>query len=134
MPLWISAGILDIRRHLESDKKLFFCEICPNKIQAQILKQNAKKFKTHWFMVEKPIFQPFWKSPPFWKPVKRTSQFKFWRSYIYTKFGKNFTSETKNFEWKFSLANSAYSDFENSEIRFRLCMKNSKEIFQKCQK
>jgi hypothetical protein len=38
---------LDIRRHLESGKKLFFCEICPTKIQAKIIKQNAKKLKTH---------------------------------------------------------------------------------------
>jgi hypothetical protein len=38
--LWISTGILEIRRHLESDKKLFFREICPTKIQAQIKKQR----------------------------------------------------------------------------------------------
>jgi hypothetical protein len=50
MLLWISAGILDIRRHLESDKKLFFCELWLTKIQAQIMKQNAKKFKAHWVM------------------------------------------------------------------------------------
>jgi hypothetical protein len=38
MLLWISAGILDIRRHLESDKKLFFGEICSTKIHTQIKK------------------------------------------------------------------------------------------------
>jgi hypothetical protein len=57
--LWISAAILNIRRHVESDKKKFFCEIFPTKIQAQIMKQNAKMFKTHGVMVETPVFQPF---------------------------------------------------------------------------
>jgi hypothetical protein len=34
MLLRILTAILDIRRHLGSDKKLLFCEICPTKIQA----------------------------------------------------------------------------------------------------
>jgi hypothetical protein len=63
MLLWISTGILDIRRHLESDKKLFFDEICPTKIQAQIIRQNAKKKqntlsygrKTFFFVIPKTL-------------------------------------------------------------------------------
>jgi hypothetical protein len=57
------------------DKKLFFFETCPTTIKTQIIQHNAKTLKTHWVMIEKLNFQPFWKSPPFWKPVERTSQF-----------------------------------------------------------
>jgi hypothetical protein len=66
--LWISAAILDIWRHLESDKKLFSCEICPMKIQAQIIK--TQKCLN--------VFQSFWKSPSYWPCLIRDSNPRLW--------------------------------------------------------
>jgi hypothetical protein len=67
MPLWILAAILEIKRHLESDKKLKSAQV-----RSSNQKPNAKMFKTHRVMVEKPVFPPFSKSLKFWKPEKLT--------------------------------------------------------------
>jgi hypothetical protein len=40
---WKIEKLCFFERHLESDKNLFFYEICPIEIQAQFKKQNAKR-------------------------------------------------------------------------------------------
>jgi hypothetical protein len=79
---WKSYAILN------QTKKIFY-ETCPTWIQAQIQKQNAKMFKTHWVIVEKPVFshlenhrhfENLWKKlPDFYKCWSRITKCgKFW--------------------------------------------------------
>jgi hypothetical protein len=61
MLLWIPA-ILDIRRHLESDKKPFFYEIFPFEIPAYIKKQRKYLFFSHF--ENRHHFENLWKQLP----------------------------------------------------------------------
>jgi hypothetical protein len=76
---------LGIRRHLESDEKLSFCEIYPTKIQAQIIKQNAKMFKTQ--NGQKASFAAILKITAILKACEKNFQFflQFLSYHIYTK-------------------------------------------------
>jgi hypothetical protein len=56
---FISAAILDFKRHLA---KKFLHEICVALINK---KHEPKNLETRWGMVEKLIFLPFLRTPPF---------------------------------------------------------------------
>jgi hypothetical protein len=52
-------------------------------------KTQHKIVITHWVLVKNSVFEPFWNSPPFWKPVERTFYFfKIQSSYFNRKCGK----------------------------------------------
>jgi hypothetical protein len=85
MVLCISFAILNIRRHLELDKKLFFCKICPTKNRMQ----KCSKLIVLWSKNQ--IFSHFENHRHFcnlWKELSKVF-YCFLSSYFYTKSGKN---------------------------------------------
>ena len=58
-PITILAAILDFRRHIGFDKKLFFYKICLILIETKNWKRNVKMLQTHWVIVENYIFGHF---------------------------------------------------------------------------
>ena len=76
-PITILAAILDFRRHIGFDKKLFFYKICLILTETKNWKRNVKMLQTHRVIVENLHFRPFWKMTPSWKLMICTRQFFF---------------------------------------------------------
>jgi hypothetical protein len=54
---WKLVAILNFRRHFESEKKLFFCDLCGIWLLTKIKRENTKFFNIDWVMIKKLNFR-----------------------------------------------------------------------------